>query len=168
MSLKEILNNFPLDKPIYDISHLFPNLKSDDPSPITIRLHPIYKTRCFFAGNQVLSIKKFDHHRHVRMTARAEVMSQIIGFLIDSKDHCELCNLPITGKKHIDHIVPFIKIFESFLEKENLTYTSIFVIKTKWSRRFHWELSLRWQWYHFRNAKLRPVHPECNWARPFS
>jgi hypothetical protein len=165
MSLKDILKNFPLNEPIQDISHLFPNLNNSD--QITIQLHPIYKTRCFFAGKQVLSINTFDHSRQVRMTARMEITSQIIGFLIDSGDHCELCDKTINGKKHIDHITPFIELFEAFMVKEELTYDSIFVIKTQWSRKFHWELSLRWQWYHFRNAKLRPVHPECNLSRSF-
>jgi negative regulator of sigma E activity len=67
---------------------------------------------------------------------------------------------------HVDHEIPFQKLFAEFLKSKSLDYESVELEDLGPESRFaDRELAKSWQEYHLANAKLRLTHDQCNLAR---
>lgn len=101
--------------------------------------------------------------------ARYEISDQIHSY--HDRGECNLCDIcgkiMIRGNKlHVDHIIPFEKIFLDFLESSKITYSNISVkdigVETEFNDR---DFAHNWKEFHKNNATLRIVHKECNLRR---
>ncbi len=81
---------------------------------------------------------------------------------------CPLCNDAMERRYnlHVDHEIPFQKLFAEFLKSKSLDYESVELEDLGPESRFaDRELAKSWQEYHLANAKLRLTHDQCNLAR---
>jgi hypothetical protein len=81
---------------------------------------------------------------------------------------CPICDVPMQRKfnLHVDHEIPFKKLFDDFLEEQLLCYEDVEIDDLGLDSRFaDRELAQAWKQYHQDKAKLRLTHSQCNLAR---
>jgi hypothetical protein len=67
---------------------------------------------------------------------------------------------------HVDHEIPFKKLFDDFLEEQLLCYEDVEIQDLGLDSQFaDRELAQAWKQYHQDKAKLRLTHSQCNLAR---
>jgi hypothetical protein len=101
---------------------------------------------------------------------RLAVEDQISDHRNNSKSKsCPICNKPLTGITHVDHVVPFNSLAKDFLLKFP-DHPTKFYDHSQYNcamfRREDYVYRNEWQLFHRSNAILRVVCAKCNLTRP--
>jgi hypothetical protein len=122
--------------------------------------------RHVFSYSHAIRGKSYKNDLHAAM--RAAIVLQLNG--AKREEHCELCSKALCAPEHVDHVIPFRKLRDEFLEQWKGEIPTEF---EKGKRRGGVIDFLRndilfkiaWQTYHKDHAVLRVVHASCNLSR---
>lgn len=138
-------------------SNYFPTfpLKSDPSKRIPISIYKyLFQTR-----QQEEEINK---RKAFRQSVKGDI-DEFRELLKGQELMCEKCNTSIIGYYEVDHLIPFIDLVNNFLKEEKLTLNEV---EIEWVDLLpyirDYTLKRKWKKYHKQNAKLRPLHRECN------